>query len=93
MNMTLLSPPLRVGRRFALPALIAVSFLLLALVPASAPAAADMEIAVQDDAVLVGRLYYDRDRALDQIRDMGATRSGGERRVMSIESATTRDHL
>jgi hypothetical protein len=74
MLMTLLSPPLRVGRRFALPVLVALTLFLLALPPAPAPAAPDMEIAVQDDAVLVGRLYYDRDRALDQIRDMGGNR-------------------
>jgi hypothetical protein len=71
--MTLLTPPRRVVR-FLAPALVALSFALLALTPASAPAAPDMEIAVQDDAVLVGRLYYNRDRALDQIREMGATR-------------------
>src|SRR5215204_3389201 len=73
MLMTLLSPPLRVGRRFLLPTLVAFTFLLL-LLPSSAPAAPDMEIAVQDDAVLAGGLYYDRERALDQIRDLGATR-------------------
>jgi hypothetical protein len=71
MNMTLVTPPLRVGRRFLLPALVALTFLAL---PASSPAAPDMEIAVQDDAVLVGGYYYTRDRAFDQIRDMGATR-------------------
>jgi hypothetical protein len=74
MDMTLLTPPLRVGRRFMLPVLVAITFLLFLLQPAAAPAAPDMEIAAQDDAVLVGRLYYDRDRALDQIRDMGGTR-------------------
>jgi hypothetical protein len=74
MVMTLLTPPLRVGRRFLLPALVALSFVLFVLAPASASAAPDMEIAVQDDAVLVGRLYYNRDRALDQIRDLGGNR-------------------
>jgi hypothetical protein len=74
MNMTLLTPPLRVGRRFLLPALVAFTFLLTLLQPAPAPAAPDMEIAVQDDAVLVGRLYYNRDRALQQIREMGGNR-------------------
>src|SRR5215212_11995778 len=74
MHMTLLTPPLRVGRRFLLPALVALTLLLALIQPAPAPAAADMEIAVQDDAVLVGRLYYNRDRALDQIREIGASR-------------------
>jgi hypothetical protein len=74
MNMTLLSPPFRVGRRFMLPALAAFTTLLFLLSAAPSSAAPDMEIAVQDDAVLVGRLYYDQGRALDQIRDMGATR-------------------
>src|SRR4051812_42972093 len=74
MLMTLLTPPLRVGRRFLLPALVALCFVLFVLAPASVSAAPDMEVAVQDDAVLVGRLYYNRDRALDQIRDLGATR-------------------
>jgi hypothetical protein len=74
MNMTLLTPPLRVGRRFLLPALVALTFLLTLIQPAPASAAPDMEIAVQDDAVLVGRLYYDRDLALRQIREMGGNR-------------------
>jgi len=74
MNMTLLTPPLRVGRRFLLLALVALTFLLTLLQPAPAPAAPDMEIAVQDDAVLVGRLYYDRDQAFRQIREMGGNR-------------------
>ena len=74
MAMTLLPPPLRVGRRVLLGALAATALLLPLASAAPSSAAPDMEIAVQDDAVLVGRLYYDRDRALDQIRDMGATR-------------------
>jgi beta-glucosidase/6-phospho-beta-glucosidase/beta-galactosidase len=74
MDMTLLTPPLRVGRRFLLPALVAVTSLLFLVKPAPAPAAPDMEIAVQDDAVLVGRLYYDRERALNQLRDLGVNR-------------------
>jgi hypothetical protein len=73
MTMTLPPPP-RVGRRFLLPAVVALLTLLFLLQPSPSSAAPDMEIAVQDDAVLVGRLYYNRDRALDQIRDMGATR-------------------
>jgi len=74
MTMTLLTPPLRVGRRFVLSALVAITLILTLLQPAPASAAPDMEIAVQDDAVLVGRLYYNRDRALDQIREIGGTR-------------------
>jgi hypothetical protein len=74
MVMTLLSPPLRVGRRFGLPALVAIFSLFALLKPASAPAAPDMEIAVQDDAVLVGRLYYDREKALTQLQDLGVNR-------------------
>jgi hypothetical protein len=37
-------------------------------------AAPGMELALQDDAVVLQRLYYDRDRALDQIRGLGVTR-------------------
>src|SRR4051794_26380348 len=74
MDMTLLTPPLRVGRRFLLPALVALTSLLFLIQPAPAPAAPDMEIAVQDDAVLVGRLYYDREKALNQLRDLGVNR-------------------
>src|SRR3954451_19479630 len=74
MVMTLLTPPLRVGRRFLLPTLVAIVSLFALLTPAPSSAAPDMEIAVQDDAVLVGRLYYDRERALDQLRDLGVNR-------------------
>jgi hypothetical protein len=72
--MTLLTPPLRVGRLLLLPALVAIITLLFLLQPAPAPAARGMEVAIQDDAVLVGRLYYNRDQALNQIGDLGATR-------------------
>src|SRR3954462_15722121 len=75
MVMTLLPPPLRVGRRFLLPALVAIAFLLALLKPAPSSAAPDMEIAVQDDAVLVGRLYYDRERAPHQPRALGVNRT------------------
>src|SRR5829696_1386797 len=64
MVMTLLTPPLRVGRRFLLPVLVALTSLLFLLKPAPAPAAPDMEIAVQDD----------RERALGQLRDLGVNR-------------------
>jgi hypothetical protein len=47
---------------------------MLAALPDGASAASDMEIAVQDDGVLVARNYYDRDRALTQIHEVGATR-------------------
>src|SRR3954452_5654795 len=74
MLMTLLTPPLRVGRRFLLPALVAIVSLLALLQPAPSSAAPDIEIAVQDDAVLVGRLYYDRERALSQLQELGVNR-------------------
>ena len=49
--------------------------LLLLLVPAMpATAAPRMEIAVQDDPVFVTQSYYDRERALQQARDMGVSR-------------------
>jgi len=72
--MTLPSPPPRVGRQLLLLALVAIITLLSLIQPAPASAARYMEIAIQDDAVLVGRLYYNRDYALNQIRDLGATR-------------------
>ena len=60
-------------RRLAtLPLVVAVALGLFA--PASAPAANGMEVAVQDDPVLLSRSYYDRERALQQARAMGATR-------------------
>jgi hypothetical protein len=74
MAMTLRLPPPRVGRRLVLPALVALTLLSSLLAASPAAAAPGMEVAVQDDAVLVGRLYYDRDRALDQIGELGATR-------------------
>jgi hypothetical protein len=60
------------------PATVVAAILLAACTAASAPrpakAAPGMELALQDDAVLLQRLYYDRDRALDQIRALGVTR-------------------
>ena len=41
---------------------------------ARAEAAPGMELALQDDAVLLQRIYYDRDTALRQIRALGVTR-------------------
>jgi len=52
--------------------LIAVTLLLIGA--QSAYAAKGMEIAVQDDPVFLSRSYYDRERALQQARDMGAVR-------------------
>jgi hypothetical protein len=50
-------------------------FAVLALaLPATAGAAPGMEIAIQDDGILVARHYYDRDKALAQVKDLGATR-------------------
>jgi hypothetical protein len=49
----------------------AASLLVLATAAPSAHAAADMELALQDDAVLVQRLYYDQDLALRQISALG----------------------
>src|SRR3954470_2005598 len=57
-------------------AVLGILVLSLALLAAPRPAHAayGMELALQDDAVLLQRLYYDRDRALDQIRGLGVTR-------------------
>jgi hypothetical protein len=52
--------------------LIAVVMLLIGA--QSAQAAKGMEIAVQDDPVFLSQAYYDRERALQQAREMGATR-------------------
>ena len=56
----------------ALAVIAAASALTAAARPAHA--APGMELALQDDAVLLQRLYYDRDRALDQIGGLGVTR-------------------
>ena len=47
---------------------------MLALTAQAAHAAKGMEVAIQDDPVFLSRSYYDRDRALQQARDMGVTR-------------------
>jgi hypothetical protein len=49
---------------------------LLSLFAAAGPAAAapKMELAVQDDPVFVTQSYYDRERALQQARDLGVSR-------------------
>src|SRR5215217_7059862 len=52
--------------------LVAVVMLLVGA--QAAQAAKGMEIAVQDDPVFLSQAYYDRERALQQARDMGATR-------------------
>jgi hypothetical protein len=41
--------------------------------PSGAHAASDMEIALQDDAVLVTNEYYGRDRGLNKARELGVT--------------------
>lgn len=45
-----------------------------ALAPAPAHAAKRMEVALADDPVLLARHYYDRDRALQNARELGVTR-------------------
>jgi hypothetical protein len=52
---------------------IAASLVTLAAAP-HAQAARGMELALQDDAVLLQRVYYDRDTALRQIEALGVTR-------------------
>lgn len=57
--------------------LLAVLACAVAMAAATAPpahAARGMELALQDDAVLLQRLYYSRERALTQIRALGVTR-------------------
>jgi hypothetical protein len=44
------------------------------LAPASAHAARGMEVALSDDPVFLARHYYDRDRALQNARELGVTR-------------------
>jgi hypothetical protein len=45
-----------------------------ALAPASAHAGKRMEIAISDDPVFLARHYYDRERALQNARELGVTR-------------------
>lgn len=59
------------GLRLALLAGVLGAVLLL---PAAADAARGMEVSLQDDQVLVQRIYYDRDRALDQAADLRVSR-------------------
>jgi Cellulase (glycosyl hydrolase family 5) len=55
--------------------LLAILALAAALIPAaSASAAPNMEVAVQDDAVLLQQRYFDRSQAYDLLRPMNATR-------------------
>ena len=60
------------------PSLAGLSLLTLTLallaVPASAHAAAGMELALQDDAVFVDQRWMERDTALDHAVELGATR-------------------
>jgi len=62
------------ARLLRIPGLLALAASLAAVVPASAQAARGMELALQDDAVLLQRVYYDRDTALRQIQELGVTR-------------------
>ena len=54
--------------------LLALALALALLTPASAHAGPRMELAVQDDPVFVTASYYDRERALQQARDLGVSR-------------------
>jgi hypothetical protein len=51
--------------------LLALAASLLVFTPQPAHAARGMELALQDDAVLLQGLYYNRDLALSQIRALG----------------------
>ena len=53
---------------------MACATLAVALAPPSAHAAKRMEVALADDPVLLARHYYDRDRALQNARELGVTR-------------------
>ncbi|HEX8743432.1 MAG TPA: cellulase family glycosylhydrolase [Thermoleophilaceae bacterium] len=52
---------------------IALLAALALALPAAAPAAQNMEMALQDDSVFVAREYYKRDRALDQAAALRTT--------------------
>ena len=54
--------------------ILTLTVAVLALGAQTAHAAKGMEIAIQDDPVFLSRAYYDRDLALQQAHDMGATR-------------------
>jgi hypothetical protein len=51
--------------------LLALAASLLVFIPQQAHAARHMELALQDDAVLLQKLYYNQDLALSQIRGLG----------------------
>ena len=53
---------------------VACAALLASLAPATAGAAKRMEVAISDDPVYLARHYYDRDRALQDARQLGVTR-------------------
>src|SRR5687767_455082 len=53
---------------------LACATIVAALAPASAQAAKGMEVAVFDDPVFLAKHYYDRDRALQNARELGVTR-------------------
>jgi hypothetical protein len=63
----------RGGRRKRLLALGCVA-VAASLAPPSAHAAKRMEVALADDPVFLARHYYDRDRALQNARELGVTR-------------------
>ena len=54
--------------------LLTLTLALTSARPASAHAAAGMELALQDDAVFVDQRWMERDRALDHAVELGATR-------------------
>jgi hypothetical protein len=55
-------------------ALLPLALTAVLALPSAAPAASRMELALQDDPVFVSLSYYDRERALQQARDMGVSR-------------------
>ena len=59
--------------RLRLAGLAAAIAVLLTLIPAQAQAARGMEVALQDDQVLVSRIYYDRDKALRDAQKLQVT--------------------
>ena len=63
----------RGGTGRALVALACTTLVVLAMAPA-ANAAKGMELALSDDGVFLARHYYDRDRALQNARELGVTR-------------------
>lgn len=53
---------------------LACATIVASLAPATARAAKGMEVAIYDDPVYLARHYYDRDRALQNARELGVTR-------------------